>query len=59
MGIRKNTLTEAFAYARERAQSLGSIQRIVECADGFRVSGEKRMNFFYPESYGWNVHPIY
>lgn len=59
MGIKHNTLDEAFDYARERAKRLGSVQRIVEVDGAYRVGGEKKMDFFWPEALGWYVHPIY
>lgn len=59
MGYFKKTKDEALAYARERAQRLGSDQVVLEVDGGFRVGSEKKMYFFYPKSLFWHVRTIY
>lgn len=59
MGIKKPTYQEAYAFARSRAQELGSVQRIIPVEGGFRVGSEHRMDFFYPNARGYTVFPIY
>ncbi|CAM4101113.1 DUF2188 domain-containing protein [Paenibacillus alkaliterrae] len=59
MGFFKKTKEEAFAYARERAQRLGSDQLVIVVDGGYRVGGEKTISRFFPNFLGWYVRPIY